>query len=257
MFRIRTFVAAATLVIPLQAGDTLHQVSVIDALLIGVYDGPTTVGDLRKLGDFGLGTVNRLDGEMVALDGQFYQITADGVVRLLDESARTPFAAVASFEADASITVPHGTDFAALKATLDGGLPSKNNFYAIRIDASFPILRLRSVPAQTSAYPPLTAVVAKQTVWTHEDVAGTLVGFRCPPYAAGINVPGYHFHFISDDRRFGGHVLDLTIDSATARVDTLRRLILELPDDKSFAQAPLDPTSTEAIQNVERGETAR
>ena len=31
---------------------------------------------------------------------------------------------------------------------------------------------------------------------------------RSPAWVGGLNVPGYHRHFLSDDRTVGGHVLD-------------------------------------------------
>lgn len=45
----------------------LFQYSTLEALLGGVYDGEVTVGELLTHGDFGLGTFNSLDGEMIIL----------------------------------------------------------------------------------------------------------------------------------------------------------------------------------------------
>ncbi len=45
---------------PLHAGDTLVQVSTIDALIKGIYDGGVSFGDLKKVGDFGIGTLDDL-----------------------------------------------------------------------------------------------------------------------------------------------------------------------------------------------------
>jgi len=53
--------------------DILSQVSTIDALLDGVYDGTVTCGELKEFGDFGIGTFDALDGEMVFLDGEDYR----------------------------------------------------------------------------------------------------------------------------------------------------------------------------------------
>ena len=44
----------------------LYQTSLMSALLSGVYEGSTTIADLLKHGDFGLGTFNELDGELIA-----------------------------------------------------------------------------------------------------------------------------------------------------------------------------------------------
>ena len=79
----------------------LHEVfqnSTINALLEGVYDGSMTYGELRRHGDFGLGTFNALDGEMVAFDGEFYQIKSDGIAYPVADEQRTPFATVLFFQ---------------------------------------------------------------------------------------------------------------------------------------------------------------
>ncbi|MCP8318695.1 MAG: acetolactate decarboxylase, partial [Candidatus Methylarchaceae archaeon HK01B] len=80
--------------------DILFQTSTISALLEGAYDGNMTYGELKKHGDFGLGTFNGLDGEMAGLDGTFYQVKDDGIAYPVDDSIKTPFALVTFFEAD-------------------------------------------------------------------------------------------------------------------------------------------------------------
>ena len=47
----------------------IFQTSTIDALLDGAYDGEVTFGQLRDHGDFGLGTFEACDGEMIAVEG--------------------------------------------------------------------------------------------------------------------------------------------------------------------------------------------
>ena len=78
-------------------GDILTQVSTIDAILGGLYDGVVTYGELKQYGDFGIGTFEGLDGEMVALDGNFYQIKSDGVAYPVDDDMTTPFACAIFF----------------------------------------------------------------------------------------------------------------------------------------------------------------
>jgi acetolactate decarboxylase len=80
--------------------DVLYQTSTIGALLQGVYDGDTSVGDLRQRGDIGLGTINCLDGELVVLDGRFFTVQYEGSVRELPSDTMTPFAAVTWFDRD-------------------------------------------------------------------------------------------------------------------------------------------------------------
>src|SRR3712207_3336862 len=98
---------------------TLFQTSTIDALLDGNYDGDLSFRELSEHGDFGLGTLDALDGEMIALDGDFYQIGADGRAYRVDGRTKTPFAVVTVFEPGASHTLDAAPDFAALCARVD------------------------------------------------------------------------------------------------------------------------------------------
>src|SRR5207249_10961718 len=100
--KLATIILAGLLSAGCARRDTLVQYSTINALLTGVYDGDMTFGELRRHGDFGLGTFNALDGEMIALDGRYYQITADGAVKPVRDDVRTPFAVVTHFYPGAS-----------------------------------------------------------------------------------------------------------------------------------------------------------
>src|SRR3712207_6714397 len=73
---------------------TLFQTSTIEALLDGNYEGDVTFAELEERGDFGLGTFDALDGEMVCLDGDFYQVRADGLAYAVDQRSKTPFPVV-------------------------------------------------------------------------------------------------------------------------------------------------------------------
>ena len=110
-----------------------------------------------------------------------------------------------------------------LLARLDALVPAGASSCAIRLDGRFELVRARSVPAQTPPYRPLAEVVADQHVFELEDVEGTMLGFRFPAYVEGIEVAGYHLHFISDDRRRGGHVLDSRSERAAGPARSLRR----------------------------------
>src|SRR6478752_2893720 len=76
----------------------LFQASTIGALLDGAYDGDLTFAELAEHGDLGLGTVNALDGEMIAVDGEFLRVDAAGDVHPVAAEERTPFAVVTWFE---------------------------------------------------------------------------------------------------------------------------------------------------------------
>jgi acetolactate decarboxylase len=233
--------------------ETAFQVSTIDAILDGVYDGVLSYGELKEHGDFGIGTFNGLDGEAIGLDGVYYQIKADGNVYAVPDDATTPFAVATFFDADRSLPLPIGLDFAGLAAYLDGQLPTENIFYAVRIDGTFDYVKTRSVPGQTKPYPPLTEVTAHQPEFEMHNVSGTIIGFRCPPYVSGVNVVGYHLHFITEDRDAGGHVLDFTLGETTATVDDTANFVMLLPGPGSdFYRSDLSKDRSGEVEQAEK-----
>ncbi len=233
--------------------DAVTQVSTLEALLEGAYDGVVTYERLADYGDFGIGTFAGLDGEMLAFDGDFYQVKADGVAYEVGGTMSTPFAAVTFFDADMDEEVPDGTTYEVFKSHMDGILPTVNVFHAIRVDGVFDYMKTRSVPGQQKPYPPLAEVTAHQPEFEFQSVAGTLVGFRCPDYVSGINVAGYHMHFLTEDRTAGGHVLDFTIADAGVLVDTSTSFQMLLPGEGSdFYNMGLAGASEEEVNQVEK-----
>jgi acetolactate decarboxylase len=232
--------------------ETLYQVSTIDALLAGLYDGVASVRTLLAHGDFGLGTFDALDGEMIVLDGRCHQVTSDGVAHRVTPSRRTPFAAVTFFDRDLTADLKPCPDLKGLLAQLDALVPSQNLFTAIRVDGVFDLVKARSVPRQHRPYPLLTAVVAHQPVFEFKQVRGTLVGFRCPYFVQGVNVPGYHLHFLTEDRKHGGHVLDLSLREGTAALDLTPNLDLRLPTEGEFLHKDFRPKEAGALERVEK-----
>ena len=218
------------------ADHSIFQVSTFHALKQGKYDGETTFEELKKRGDFGIGTVNGLDGEVVALNGEFFQIKADGKVYSIADQVKTPFAVVTFFKPDKTISLPRVSDMNALQEALDRMLPSADGIFAIRIAGEFKYIKVRSVPRQERPYPGLEDALKHQTVFELNDVRGTLVGFRFPSYIGGVNVPGYHFHFITADKKAGGHTLDCSTEGANVDVERISNLSVRLLKDGNDAR---------------------
>jgi acetolactate decarboxylase len=231
----------------------LFQASTIGALLAGAYDGDLSFAELAARGDLGLGTLNRLDGEMIALDGRFYRADVEGVIHAVPPEAKTPFAVVTRFEPTVDVEIEGELTHEELLARLDELTPAGASSCAIRLDGHFELLRARSVPAQDPPYRPLTEVVADQHVFELTGIEGTMLGFRFPAYVEGIEVAGYHLHFISEDRRRGGHVLDSRPSGLRARLDPSNDLHVELPPGLDLADPDLAASTHAAVSAVERG----
>ena len=235
-----------------QDDDVLFQVSTIDALMQGVFDGFYSINDLEAQGDFGIGTFDALEGEMIALDGDYYQVKADGVAYPVQGNMTAPFAAVTRFEVDQTAAVQDAGNFTELARQLDRHLPSRNAFYALRIDGTFPYVQTRSVPAQEKPYPRLAEAVENQSVFNFTNVIGSVVGIWAPEFAKGVNVPGYHLHFITEDRKAGGHILDIQVANATAQVDVTAGFAMQLPSSGDFYEVDLTGDLQEELEKIEK-----
>jgi len=230
----------------------LFQASTIGALLDGAYDGDLSFAELAEHGNLGLGTLNGLDGEMIALDGGFYRADVDGRVDGVGADTRTPFAVVTRFEPTIDRMLGGPLDHGGLLAQLDELIPAQAASCAMRLDGRFELVRARSVPRQIPPYRPLTEVVLEQHVFELSDVEGTMLGFRFPDYVEGIEVSGYHLHFISADRSRGGHVLSSRSNGLRVRLDPSSELHIELPPSLDLADPGLAAATHAAVEAVER-----
>ena len=232
----------------------LFQASTIGALLDGSFDGDLTFAELGERGDLGLGTLNGLDGEMIALDGEFLRADVDGHVAPVGPEERTPFAVVTRFEPTVEAELAGGLDHEAILAALDELAPDGESSFTVRLDGRFASVRARSVPKQQPPYRPLGEVVADQHVFELTDIEGTMVGFRFPTFIEGIEVAGYHLHFVDTARRRGGHVLgSRAAGTLRARIDPADDLHVELPPAVDLTDPDLAAATHAAIDSVERG----
>ena len=232
--------------------EVFYQTSTINALLDEVYDGNVTFKELKRHGDLGLGTFSNLDGEMIGLDGEFYQIKADGIAYPVDDLMKTPFAVVTFFESDKTKVLNKSINYDQLKLSLDNMLPTENIFYAFKIEGTFKYVKTRSVPGQNKPYPPLVEIVKDQPIFEFHDIKGTLVGSWFPCYMNGINVPGYHFHFITEDKKAGGHLLECQTEDVRIGIDCTSNLYLALPEDEEFYKAELSKENLAELEKVEK-----
>jgi acetolactate decarboxylase len=207
---------------------SLYLCAPVNALVEGIYEEKIPFSEVRKHGDFGLGTFDHLDGEMVMLDGAIYQITSDGRVREVDERAMTPFSCVTFYRPASHDQLDEVLSYGDFLAWIRRLLPSPNLCYALRIEGQFTSIMVRSVPKQES-YRPLVEVAKEQPIFQFWNTTGTLAGFFTPAFLGSLNVPGLHLHFLSADLQHGGHLLACQPSRVLAGVQILSRVELALP----------------------------
>ncbi len=226
------------------------QAGTLNELMSGDYEGDTTIGDLLRLGTDGIGTIQNLDGELIITEGQAFTARADGSIVALSHDQKTPFAVVTLFEVDIEANVEECT-YDQLLSQINALSPEGASIMAVRIHGRFRDLHLRSVHKQTPPFKPLREVVEDQTEWFMEEDEGTIVGFRFPDPLAGIEVPGWHLHFLSKDRKHGGHVMSLGVISARVELDQCDELHVELPNGQVLGE--IGKADRQSIRNIEGG----
>jgi acetolactate decarboxylase len=191
-----------------------------------------------KYGDFGLGTFDNLDGEMVVLDGEVFQVCSNGKVSHIGDDVGTPFAVVSHFIVDQDNTIEDASSFEELTEICDRYRDSDNLFFAFRIDGHFERVHTRAMKETLDGLP-LAKAAAIQPEFDFTNVDGTLAGIWAPQFSSALNIAGYHFHFLSQDRTKGGHLLECSGKNLRVRVQRLNEFHLSLPESEEFLRADL------------------
>ncbi|MFC5408521.1 acetolactate decarboxylase [Larkinella bovis] len=238
--------------VPSAKSDFMYQYSIIDALLGGVFDGNLTLGQLKTKGDFGIGTFNRVDGELIVDQGKVYKVRYDGSIQEVPDHDSTSIAFVKFFKADSSFTLRDSTiTLDQLEQQLMATLPA-NELYAIRMKGRFSKLTARAPGAARKPYPSLKDHLAKhQYLFNLSNTSGVVIGFLLPGYLAKVNVPGFHFHYLADDHKSGGHIFDFTTNELTVEIDKIQGYTVELNTVADFDKVGLDKDRQEELRKIE------
>jgi acetolactate decarboxylase len=234
------------------AGGTLTQFGTLSSLVAGVYDGAFEVRAIAGVkGGYGLGTFDRLNGEMVIIDGAVYQVPSDGKVRVAPAAQTVPFACVSALERPDFVAEQVDiADKAGIEQYLAAHLPSSNLPAVIVARGSFGEVTTRSVAAQTLPYKPLAeALAADQVVFPLGAQKGTLIGFYFPAAFSGVNAAGWHFHFLNQSKTSGGHLLGFKNFTGAIQIQELTQTHLALPQPASaFGRAELGSTKSAKVK---------
>ena len=220
---------------------TLIQASTLNALMLGNFDKTVSVKDFLHHADTGIGTYTGLDGEAIFEDGVAYKATADGKVSVMQPEDGVAFGTVAKFdESVPEVELKNIGDIEALKQALEPYVKGNQNvFYMIKAKGVFKTMHVRSCFASEKPYPTLSEVAQNQREFHFENTRGDVIAVWCPKYVNGINLPGWHFHYLSGDKTQGGHILGLSSDDLRVKINKIERFDLTLPQNPEFAQRDL------------------
>jgi acetolactate decarboxylase len=230
---------------------TVYLSSPVNALVNGLYEENVHFTEVKKHGDFGLGTFDDLDGEMILLDGRIFQIGSDGHVTQVDPQARTPFAMVTFFKPTIHDEIQAELSHTEFEARIAQLLPSPNLFYAIRVEGAFTHIQARSVPKQAN-YHPFVDVAHQQKLFEFDQPQGILAGFYTPAFMSSLSVPGLHLHFLSSDLQHGGHVLQCRPNRVRISIQVIHKLELSLPMTVDYLKSDLSRDVNRDLNLVEK-----
>ena len=235
----------------------MYQVSTLQALAMGYNKAVITVEELLRHGDTGLGTFEGVDGEMIGVDGVCFRAAVDGSVVEAPPELGVPFCAVSSLRGARSFSLESVPNIDALKTSLtqrieeDFGL---NSMHMVRIDGDFERICARSETGQLTQHVTLKEMLdGNQRDFFFDDVEGTLICVYYPDYMDGINAAGWHLHFVSEDRKLGGHVFEVSMRHGDCLLQKIDRLDIQLPREAAFDTYSLKEASNDEIAQVEQG----
>ena len=235
----------------------MYQVSTLQALAMGYSRGVVTVEELLEHGDIGLGTFEDVNGEMIVLDGCCFQAQEDGSAVPADPGMGVPFSSVTFLQNGSDIPVSDIPDIDKLKQLLDLKIEEGfglNSMHVARVDGCFGKVCARSESAYKSQHVTLKEILMEtQKDFCFENISGTLVCVYFPDFMDGINAPGWHLHFVSDDRKHGGHVFDLALRQGTMKLNKISQIRIQLPASPAFDTYSLKQASQDEIREVEQG----
>jgi acetolactate decarboxylase len=226
---------------PILAQNVFYQYNIWWAFVNKVFEGDLTVKDAAKKGDIGLGSYNLLDGELVLLDGKFYQAKEDGSVVIADKKAKITYLNTTFFKAEDKFMIDFSANYDSLRKQLNDKIPTKNIFYGFKIHGNFNKIKCGGLHKQEKPFDKgLDYLIPNRPIFERENVTGTMVGFYCPDFIGNINASAYHLHFVSDDKKFAGHVMELEANNLQVEIDYIYDYQFSLPNTEDFKKVGFD-----------------
>ena len=235
--------------------ETIYQTALLQSLTMGYFDGSITVKALKTHGDTGIGCFEGVDGEMIVLDGVVYRANENCKINVAADNVTVPFGNVTFFDKDFSVNLNNVTDKDALEKILNEQVDKhgRNSFYMVKIPARFNSIHVRSERgALKKPYPTLVDLLKNQNEVTLENVDGMIVGLYCPDLMSSLNSTGWHFHFVTDDKKIGGHVLGVNINRGEAQFDKTDAFRMDLPKTEDFNELDFNRDMSGDIRKAEK-----
>ena len=233
----------------------MYQVSTLQALALGYSRAVINVGELLHEGNTGLGIFEDVNGEMILMDGHCYRADQEGHITEVALDIGVPFAAVSKLYGEQQFTLKNMPNIESIRTELTRKIEEKfglNSMHIVKIDGYFTKVDARSEAPYRSQHITLKDILSQtQKAFIFDDIRGSLVGVYFPDYMDGINMPGWHLHFLSEDRTRGGHVFDVSLQEGAVKLDKISNIFINLPKEAAFDTYSLKQDLQADIKSVE------
>lgn len=230
--------------------EELYQFNTLGSLMSGLYDGKKTISSILHHGNFGIGTFDQVEGEMIIMDGIVYQALGNNTIRVADQDQTSPYVAVTNHNADVTFEMTGTHSINEVEKKIESYLTSRNLFHSIKIQGHFQSMKVR-MATKTASGTSFDVVSANQPEYMEENISGTIVGFFTPTMFHGMSVAGFHLHFLSEDKKFGGHILDFTSEDLTVEIGQISKIQQDFPINyESFLKQEIDFQRVSGIINI-------
>ncbi|MBT0726418.1 acetolactate decarboxylase [Rosenbergiella australiborealis] len=229
----------------------ITQYSTIGALMSGHLSGDFATGTPHNKQLFGLGCSCGISGELTVSQGQFWEATAGEPLHHFTDK-HLPFLQVTEFVAEHSFSAKNVTDN-NIDKLLSEQLPIANIFLAVNVKSCFDEVVIRRPQRDEKHSRTAKEMSEVQHVDKLSSVSGQLIGFWTPELFGRISVPGFHFHFLSDDEQHSGHVLSFSAAEATVDYQEKETIEIHNATSEKFKSLDIDITQLdELISQVEK-----
>lgn len=221
--------------------DTFFQYNIWWGFVNKIFQGNLTVKEMKERGDIGLGSYDLLDGELVMLDGISYRFRDDGSVAVADDDDKVIYVNAGFFEPEMTFEITEQINYDRLREIINLKLPTLNQFYSFKISGEFDYMKCGGLDKQEKPFRDgLDVLIPNRPIFEQSDFTGTIVGFYCPEFIGNINVAGYHIHAVSEEKDFGGHVMEFQSKSLKVEIDPMLNYHFQLVDSEDFMNVQLD-----------------
>lgn len=231
---------------------TINQAGTIDSLVEVLTQGSTTLDTMIKYGNYGLGTVNDIPGEMVIYQGKAYLGDSHGKAVPLSNSTKVPFAQSFDFKNPEFTKTLNNVTPKTIDSLIKNNLSGTNYYYAVKITGTFESIKGRSWPKLQKGKLIAPWILKHQTIHNIHSIKGTVIGVVTPSYLSNTSVAGEHFHFIDSTKTQVYHLYDFKSEKVNVTIKRYNKSNIIFPTTESYKLQKITRQDPKVVEKLEK-----